>query len=152
MNDGNRKMPVAKGNRLIWREIPYYADLHLDLLATKQFSRTILSMNNRQSKLGLTCTWIGKRKELRLEPLARINEGIKKESEGKLKGILGYTDEEVVSSDFITDPRSSIYDARAGIELNSRFFKLISWYDNEWGYSNRVVDLVRYLGQKDGLL
>ncbi len=84
--------------------------------------------------------------------LARINEVIKKESEGKLKGILGYTDEEVVSSDFITDPRSSIYDARAGIELNSRFFKLISWYDNEWGYSNRVVDLVRYLGQKDGLL
>ena len=84
--------------------------------------------------------------------LAKINEVMKAESEGKLKGILGYTDEEVVSSDFITDSRSSIYDAKAGIELNSRFFKLISWYDNEWGYSNRVVDLVKFIGKKDGLL
>ncbi len=84
--------------------------------------------------------------------LAKINAVIKAESEGKLKGILGYTDEEVVSSDFITDSRSSIYDAKAGIELNSRFFKLISWYDNEWGYSNRVVDLVKFIGKKDGLL
>ena len=84
--------------------------------------------------------------------LAKINEVIKTESQGKLKGILGYTDEEVVSSDFISDSRSSIYDAKAGIELNSRFFKLISWYDNEWGYSNRVVDLVKFIGKKDGLL
>ncbi len=84
--------------------------------------------------------------------LAEINALIKKESEGKLKGILGYTDEEVVSTDFTTDPRSSIYDAKAGIELNSRFFKMVSWYDNEWGYSNRVVDLITYLGKKDGLI
>ena len=77
---------------------------------------------------------------------------MKEESEGKLKGILGYTDEEVVSSDFITDPRSSIFDAGAGIELNANFFKLISWYDNEWGYSNRLVDLTALMAKKDGLL
>jgi glyceraldehyde 3-phosphate dehydrogenase len=81
-----------------------------------------------------------------------ICEAMKSASEGELKGILGYTDEEVVSSDFITDPRSSIFDAGAGIELNANFFKLISWYDNEWGYSNRVVDLMELMGKKDGLL
>ncbi len=70
---------------------------------------------------------------------------MKKASESYLKGILGYTDEEVVSSDFIHDGRSSIYDAGSGIELNNRFFKLVSWYDNEWGYSNRCVDLLRYM-------
>jgi glyceraldehyde 3-phosphate dehydrogenase len=70
---------------------------------------------------------------------------MKKASETYLKGILAYTDEEVVSSDFIHDARSSIYDAGSGIELNSRFFKLVSWYDNEWGYSNRCVDLLRYM-------
>jgi glyceraldehyde 3-phosphate dehydrogenase len=69
---------------------------------------------------------------------------------GPLKGILGYTDEEVVSSDFIGDPRSSIFDAGAGIELNANFFKLISWYDNEWGYSNRVIDLLLAMAKKDG--
>ena len=62
-----------------------------------------------------------------------------------IQGILGYTDEEVVSSDFITDPRSSIFDAKAGIGLNDHFHKIISWYDNEWGYSNRVVDLALYM-------
>jgi len=73
---------------------------------------------------------------------------MKEASEGPLKGILGYTDEEVVSSDFITDPRSSIFDAGAGIELNANFFKLISWYDNEWGYSNRVCDLLSLMIKK----
>ncbi|MGF1634174.1 MAG: type I glyceraldehyde-3-phosphate dehydrogenase [Phycisphaerae bacterium] len=67
---------------------------------------------------------------------------------GPLKGILGYTDEEVVSSDFITDPRSSIFDAGAGIELNDKFFKVVSWYDNEWGYSCRVVDLIAKMASK----
>jgi len=81
-----------------------------------------------------------------------ICQAMREESEGKLKGILGYTDEEVVSSDFITDPRSSIFDAGAGIELNANFFKLISWYDNEWGYSNRLVDLTALMAKKDGLL
>lgn len=73
-------------------------------------------------------------------------------SNGPLKGILGYTDEEVVSSDFIHDPRSSIFDAGAGIELNSNFFKVVSWYDNEWGYSNRVVDLLLHMAKADGLV
>src|SRR5437899_3501800 len=72
---------------------------------------------------------------------------MKKASETYLKGILGYTTDEVVSSDFIHDSQSSIFDAGSGIELNSRFFKLISWYDNEWGYSNRCVDLIRYMAK-----
>jgi glyceraldehyde 3-phosphate dehydrogenase len=70
---------------------------------------------------------------------------MKRASETYLKGILTYTEDEVVSSDFIHDPASSIFDAGSGIELNSRFFKLISWYDNEWGYSHRCVDLLRYM-------
>ncbi|MFI0348759.1 MAG: type I glyceraldehyde-3-phosphate dehydrogenase [Chthoniobacterales bacterium] len=67
---------------------------------------------------------------------------MKKASETYMKGILGYTEDEVVSSDFVHDTRSSIFDASSGIELNDRFFKLVSWYDNEWGYSNRCVDLL----------
>jgi glyceraldehyde 3-phosphate dehydrogenase len=74
---------------------------------------------------------------------------MKKASETYLKGIMTYTTDEIVSSDFIHDPSSSIFDAGSGIELNSRFFKLISWYDNEWGYSNRCVDLLRYMISKD---
>jgi glyceraldehyde 3-phosphate dehydrogenase len=70
---------------------------------------------------------------------------MKKASESYLKGILAYTTDEVVSSDFIHDASSSIFDAGSGIELNNRFFKLVSWYDNEWGYSNRCVDLLRYM-------
>jgi glyceraldehyde 3-phosphate dehydrogenase len=77
---------------------------------------------------------------------------MKKASEGELKGVLAYTDEEVVSSDFIGDPHSSIFDAGAGIELNPNFFKVIAWYDNEMGYSNRVIDLIVAMGKKDGLL
>lgn len=73
---------------------------------------------------------------------------MKAASEGELKGILGYTDEEVVSSDFTRDPRSSIFDAGAGIELNSNFFKIVSWYDNEWGYSNRMIDLILSMAAK----
>jgi glyceraldehyde 3-phosphate dehydrogenase len=72
-----------------------------------------------------------------------ICEAMKNASETYLKGILNYTTDEVVSSDFIHDKHSSIFDAGSGVELNSRFFKLVSWYDNEWGYSNRVVDLTR---------
>src|SRR5262250_3327799 len=70
---------------------------------------------------------------------------MKRASETYLKGILTYTDDEVVSSDFIHDASSSIFDAPSGIELNSRFFKLVSWYDNEWGYSNRCVDLLKHI-------
>jgi glyceraldehyde 3-phosphate dehydrogenase len=77
---------------------------------------------------------------------------MKAAAEGPMQGILGYTDEPVASSDFITDPHSSTFDAGAGIELNSNFFKVVSWYDNEWGYSMRVVDLMLYMAQKDGIL
>jgi glyceraldehyde 3-phosphate dehydrogenase len=68
---------------------------------------------------------------------------------GPLRGIMAYTEEEVVSADFLGDPHSSIFDASAGIMLNPQFVKLISWYDNEWGYSNRVVDLIRHMGTVD---
>ncbi|NJK34453.1 MAG: type I glyceraldehyde-3-phosphate dehydrogenase [Oscillatoriales cyanobacterium SM2_2_1] len=71
---------------------------------------------------------------------------------GTLSGILGYTDEDVVSMDFRGDARSSIFDAGAGIELNPTFFKVVSWYDNEWGYSHRVVDLMLSMARKEGLL
>jgi glyceraldehyde 3-phosphate dehydrogenase len=77
--------------------------------------------------------------------------GTLKDTEGKpvdLRGILAYTEDEAVSSDFIHDAHSSIVDAGSGIELNSRFFKLISWYDNEWGYSNRCVDLLKYMASR----
>jgi glyceraldehyde 3-phosphate dehydrogenase len=74
-----------------------------------------------------------------------ICEAMKKASESYLKGILAYTGDEVVSSDFIHDAHSSIFDAGSGIELNSKFFKLISWYDNEWGYSCRCADLLKYM-------
>jgi glyceraldehyde 3-phosphate dehydrogenase len=73
---------------------------------------------------------------------------MKRASETYLKGILAYTEDEVVSSDFIHDEHSSIFDAGSGIELNKRFFKLISWYDNEWGYSHRCVDLLRFMISK----
>jgi glyceraldehyde 3-phosphate dehydrogenase len=79
---------------------------------------------------------------------AEISAAMKKASETYLKGILDYTKDEVVSSDFIHCQASSIYDESSGIELNKRFFKLVSWYDNEWGYSNRVADLLRYMLQK----
>jgi glyceraldehyde 3-phosphate dehydrogenase len=68
---------------------------------------------------------------------------IKAAADGPMKGILAYTDEDVVSTDFITDPHSSIFDAKAGIALDNNFVKLVSWYDNEWGYSNRVIDLIQ---------
>src|SRR5262249_9709685 len=70
---------------------------------------------------------------------------MKQASQTYLKGILGYTEDEVVSTDFLHDNHSSIFDAGSGIELNGRFFKLISWYDNEWGYSNRCVDLLKHI-------
>lgn len=70
---------------------------------------------------------------------------IKKASENEMKGILGWTDEPVVSSDFIGDPRTSIFDVNAGIMISPTFVKLVSWYDNEWGYSNKLVDLCAYI-------
>jgi glyceraldehyde 3-phosphate dehydrogenase len=79
-----------------------------------------------------------------------INAAMKAASEGPMKGVLGYTEDPVVSSDFIGDPHSSIYDATAGIELNEKFFKIVSWYDNEAGYANRCVDMLRLMAERDG--
>jgi len=79
-----------------------------------------------------------------------IKQAVKEASESEeLKGILGYTEDKVVSSDFISDPRSSIFDSLAGISLNDKFVKLVSWYDNEYGYSHRVVDLIKYMNKVD---
>jgi glyceraldehyde 3-phosphate dehydrogenase len=74
-----------------------------------------------------------------------ISAAMKRASETYLKGVLAYTEDEVVSTDFLHDAHSSIFDAGSGMELNSRFFKLISWYDNEWGYSNRCIDLLKHI-------
>ena len=73
----------------------------------------------------------------------------RKSMEGEMKGILGYTDEPLVSTDFEGDSRSSIFDASAGIMLNPNFVKLVAWYDNEWGYSCRVVDLMKHVAAVD---
>jgi len=81
-------------------------------------------------------------------PYAEIMATLKKASEGPMKGVLGYTEDQVVSTDFRSCPFSSIVDSKAGIGLNDNFVKLISWYDNEWGYSNRVVDLIAYISSK----
>jgi len=80
------------------------------------------------------------KKETSLEELKRA---FKKASEGPMKGVLGYTEDLVVSQDFVSDARTSIFDADASIELNSRFFKVVSWYDNEFGYSNKLIDLAQ---------
>jgi glyceraldehyde 3-phosphate dehydrogenase len=82
---------------------------------------------------------------------AEITAAMKAAAEGELKGILGFTEEDVVSSDFLGDSHSSIFDAGAGIELNPNFFKVVSWYDNEWGYSCRVIDLMLLMAAKEGL-
>jgi glyceraldehyde 3-phosphate dehydrogenase len=74
-----------------------------------------------------------------------IKAAMKKASENEMKGILGYTEDEVVSNDFLGDARTSIFDAKAGISLNDNFVKVVSWYDNEWGYSNKVVDLICHM-------
>lgn len=73
---------------------------------------------------------------------------MKEAADGELKGIMGYTEDAVVSNDFIGDARTSIFDAGAGIQLNDKFVKLVAWYDNEWGYSNKVVDLLEYIAKK----
>jgi len=76
-----------------------------------------------------------------------IKNAMKAASEGELKGILGYTEDDVVSEDFKGDPRTSIFDAKAGIALNDNFVKVVSWYDNEWGYSNKLIDMVQEVGK-----
>jgi glyceraldehyde 3-phosphate dehydrogenase len=96
------------------------------------------------SAVDLTCTL------KKGAPYEEIKKAIKEASESKaLKGILGYTEDQVVSTDFMTDPRSSIFDASAGIALTNNFVKLVSWYDNEWGYSNRLLDLARHMHSQE---
>ena len=85
---------------------------------------------------------------VRLEKPAKYEEicaAMKAASEGPMAGVLGYTDEDVVSSDFRTDAHTSIFDAKAGIALNDNFVKVVAWYDNEWGYSNKMVELMCYV-------
>src|SRR3954470_12717201 len=77
----------------------------------------------------------------------QVKAAMKEASEGELKGILGYTEDDVVSQDFLGDARTSIFDAKAGIALNDKFVKVVSWYDNEWGYSNKLIDLVQELAK-----
>jgi len=81
-------------------------------------------------------------KETSYEEVCRV---VREASEGELRGILGYTDESVVSTDFIGDPRTSIFDAGAGIQLSPTFMKFVTWYDNEWGYSTKIVEMIEYL-------
>ena len=83
--------------------------------------------------------------------LAEINAAMKAAADGPMNGALAYTDEQVVSSDFIGDPHSSIFDSAAGIELNDRFFKIVTWYDNEAGYAHRCVDMIRMMASGDGI-
>ncbi|NLW02722.1 MAG: type I glyceraldehyde-3-phosphate dehydrogenase [Clostridiaceae bacterium] len=88
----------------------------------------------------------------RLEKAATYEEicaAVKKAADGELKGILGYTEDAVVSSDFIGEARTSVFDAKAGISLNPNFVKLVAWYDNEWGYSNKLIDLIVYMNGVD---
>jgi glyceraldehyde 3-phosphate dehydrogenase len=97
------------------------------------------------SAVDLTCRLS---KEAKYEEICSV---IQKASEGDFKGIVSYTNDEVVSSDFIHDPHSCIFDAKAGISLNPKFVKLIAWYDNEWGYSNRMIDLADHIASVDKL-
>jgi glyceraldehyde 3-phosphate dehydrogenase len=83
---------------------------------------------------------------------ADICAAMKTAAAGELNGILGYTEDKVVSMDFRTDPRSSIFDATAGIGLNANFFKVVAWYDNEWAYAYRVIDLMLFMARKDGIV
>jgi len=95
------------------------------------------------SVLDLTC---------RLKKSASYEEiccAVRNASQGSLRGIMAYTDEPVVSRDFTTDPHTCIFDAGAGVSLNSNFVKLIAWYDNEWGYSNKAIDLILHMAQTD---
>jgi glyceraldehyde 3-phosphate dehydrogenase len=81
------------------------------------------------------------------EAMAKINAALKEASEGELKGILGYTEDSVVSTDFRGESRTSVYDADKSLALDGNFVKLLSWYDNEWGYSNKVLEMARVIGK-----
>ena len=112
--------------------------------AAKAVGKVIPSLNGNVSVVDLT---------VNLKKAATYDEicaAMKKASEGELKGILGYTEDAVVSSDFLGDPRTSIFDAKAGIQLTPTFVKVVSWYDNEWGYSNKTLDLIAHMAKVNG--
>ncbi|CAI8594042.1 unnamed protein product [Vicia faba] len=119
--------------------------------AAKAVGKVLPSLNNKLTGMSFRVPTVDVSVvdlTVRLEKGASYDEikaAIKEASEGELKGILGYTEDDVVSTDFVGDSRSSIFDAKAGISLNNNFVKLVSWYDNEWGYSSRVVDLIRHM-------
>ncbi|CAL5185701.1 unnamed protein product [Lathyrus oleraceus] len=119
--------------------------------AAKAVGKVLPSLNNKLTGMSFRVPTVDVSVvdlTVRLEKGASYDEikaAIKEASEGELKGILGYTEDDVVSTDFVGDSRSSIFDAKAGISLNNNFVKLVSWYDNEWGYSSRVIDLIQHM-------
>ncbi|XP_004489569.1 glyceraldehyde-3-phosphate dehydrogenase 3, cytosolic [Cicer arietinum] len=119
--------------------------------AAKAVGKVLPSLNNKLTGMSFRVPTVDVSVvdlTVRLEKGASYDEikaAVKEASEGDLKGILGYTEDDVVSTDFVGDSRSSIFDAKAGISLSDNFVKLVSWYDNEWGYSSRVVDLIRHM-------
>ncbi|XP_040871188.1 glyceraldehyde-3-phosphate dehydrogenase, cytosolic isoform X1 [Glycine max] len=119
--------------------------------AAKAVGKVLPSLNNKLTGMSFRVPTVDVSVvdlTVRLEKGASYDEikaAVKEASEGSMKGILGYTEDDVVSTDFVGDNRSSIFDAKAGISLNNNFVKLVSWYDNEWGYSTRVVDLIRHM-------
>ena len=114
-------------------------------LKLQKISETEFEVNGQRIRLtnckDLTC------KLRRPATYKEICREVKRRANGDMKGIMGYTEDHVVSSDFIHDKHSSTFDAKAGIALNSTFMKLVSWYDNEWGYSNRLVDLAQHVAK-----
>ena len=123
---------------------PVKNNLYINITNRCPCSCTFCLRNNGESVFGSGNLW------LEHEPTyEEICKAMKEASENEFKGIIEYTDEPVVSSDFISDPHTSIFDATAGIMLTDTFVKLVAWYDNEWGYSNKLVDLACYMSSVD---
>ena len=119
-------------------------------LCLPELKGKLTGMAFRVSTANVSCVDLTFRPE-KSASLDAVHAAMKAAAEGPMEGVLEYTDEPVVSSDFITHPASSIYDSAAGIELNDRFLKVVSWYDNEWGYSVRCVDMVKFMAGHDGV-
>ena len=119
-------------------------------LGIPELKGKITGMAYRVPVIDVSCVDLTFRTE-KSTSLAQINVAMKAASEGPMQGVLAYTEEAVVSCDFIGDPHSSIYDASAGIELSDRFFQVVSWYDNEMGYSCRCLDMICMMAEKDGI-
>jgi glyceraldehyde 3-phosphate dehydrogenase len=126
--------------------------------AAKAVGRVIPSLNGKLTGMAFRVPTIDVSVvdlTVQLEKAASYDEicaKIKEASQGSMKGVLGYTEDPVVSQDFVSDPRSSIFDAKAGIGLDKNFVKLVTWYDNEWGYSTRMTDMIHFMAKQDGNL